>query len=383
MIENNLKIKVASKDKAISNDNVSNFDQRKFISDIYECEKQLYILDARLNELYYKRIGGPTDFPKDFKSSVQYKNYCKEYKSKKDIPNKIDKPSIDATDIIDTFVIFGIIPGSVIGIIVNIIVDIVKDGLFIWPTLLIALIVTIGSVIFNVCMYNSDRKNYNDYCVSVEKIKKYNDEAIKYNNERYKYWKDEYYKERQLASNRFDENEGALIDNEAEMIKGIKSKVVATLKELYNLRINGVLCLHPNYQGLIPISIIYGYFDTGRCSQLQGHEGAYNLYEDEKMKGMIISKLDIVSQQLGELNNAMVYVGKAIEECNERLSDLESTSERMISSVNSMNSNISNQLNGVSNQMSAIESNTANSAYYAEVGAKMTTFNTVYNMLKD
>lgn len=220
-------------------------------------------------------------------------------------------------------------------------------------------------------------------CVSVEKIKKYNDEAIKYNNERYKYWKDEYYKERQLASNRFDENEGALIDNEAEMIKGIKSKVAATLKELYNLRINGVLCLHPNYQGLIPISIIYGYFDTGRCSQLQGHEGAYNLYEDEKMKGMIISKLDIVSQQLGELNNAMVYVGKAIEECNERLSDLESTSERMISSVNSMNSNISNQLNGVSNQMSAIESNTANSAYYAEVGAKMTTFNTVYNMLKD
>ncbi|MGN0522044.1 MAG: hypothetical protein ACI4IQ_05340, partial [Eubacterium sp.] len=208
-------------------------------------------------------------------------------------------------------------------------------------------------------------------------------QIVKYNNERYKYWEDEYYKEKQLARNKFDENECVLIDNEAEMIREIKSEVEATLYELYNLRINGVLCLHPNYQGLIPISIIYGYFDTGRCSQLQGHEGAYNLYEDEKMKGMIINKLDVVSKQLGELNNAMVYVGKAIEECNERLSELESTSERMISSVNSMNSNISNQLNGVSNQMSAIESNTANSAYYAEIGAKMTTFNTVYNLLKD
>lgn len=51
MNENNLKVKATSKVKAVSNDNVVAFDQRKFISDIYECEKQLYILDARLREL--------------------------------------------------------------------------------------------------------------------------------------------------------------------------------------------------------------------------------------------------------------------------------------------------------------------------------------------
>lgn len=79
----------------------------------------------------------------------------------------------------------------------------------------------------------------------------------------------------------------------------------------------------------------------------------------------------------------MIYVGKAIEECNSRLSDLESAGNRMISYVNNMNSNVSNRLNGVSNQMSAIEANTANSAYYAEVGARMSTFNTVYNLLSD
>lgn len=55
----------------------------------------------------------------------------------------------------------------------------------------------------------------------------------------------------------------------------------------------------------------------------------------------------------------------------------------MISSVNNMNRNVSRSLNGVSNQMSAIEANTANSAYYAEVGARMTAFNTAYNLLKN
>lgn len=86
---------------------------------------------------------------------------------------------------------------------------------------------------------------------------------------------------------------------------------------------------------------------------------------------------------IGQLQNTMYYVGQAIEECNSRLSELESASDRMINSVNSINSNVTQQLNGVSNQMSAIEENTANSAYYAEVGARMTAFQTAYNLLND
>ena len=79
----------------------------------------------------------------------------------------------------------------------------------------------------------------------------------------------------------------------------------------------------------------------------------------------------------------MVYVGQAIQECNSLLSDLEAEGERMTAAVHSMNKSVSNRLGGVSNQLSYIETNTANSAYYAEVGAKMATFNTVYNLLKD
>lgn len=380
---NNLKLKVSAKERGIIQNDQATFNQHKFINDIYECEKQLYIFEARLRELFVKRTVGPTDFPKDFKNSVEYKNYCKEYRKKKTFPNKVDKPDFNLTDFLDAVITTGIVPGTVIGVVVNIIVDIIKHGLVYWPVFAVAIIVMLGSLLFNLSIYNSEKKEYENYCNIVKDTKKYNANATEYNNKRYKHWENEYYNQKQLARKHFDENECVLIDNEADLIRKNKEKVENTLNALYNLRINGILCLHPNYQGLVPISIIYGYFDTGRCSQLQGHEGAYNLYEDEKMKGMIINKLDVVSKQLGKLNSTMVYVGQAIQECNERLSDLESASNRMISSVNTMNSNVSDRLNGVSNQISAIEANTANSAYYSEVGARMSTFNTVYNLLKD
>lgn len=267
------------------------------------------------------------------------------------------------------------------GVIAGIIFDIASNS---WKAGLVVFIVAIIiGIVLGIYKYVNEKDKYNGYLKEVDSVKKQNLEIDKYNQGRYKYWKEQLIKDNDELRENFMKNERPIIAREKKEIELQLSAVYDTLEMLYNLRINGVLCLHPNYQGLVPISIIYGYFDTGRCTQLQGHEGAYNLYEDEKMKGMIINKLDIVSQQLGQLNNSMTYVVQAIQECNERLSDLESASDRMINSVNNMNNNVTSRLNGVSNQMIAIEENTANSAYYAEVGARMTTFNTVYNLLND
>lgn len=167
---------------------------------------------------------------------------------------------------------------------------------------------------------------------------------------------------------------------EKRQVKANIEKLENTLRELYSMRINGVLCLHPNYQGLIPVSIIYGYFDTGRCTQLQGHEGAYNLYEDEKMKGMIISKLDYVSNQLSRLNGTMSYVADALDECNSRLMNLEDSGNDMAKQIGRLNKNVNSLNSNVSKRMGAIEANTANAAYYSEVSARCDVFNTVYNL---
>lgn len=382
MNENNFKIKVSEKEQAVTQSR--EFNQHKFISDIYECEKQKYILEKRYNKLLNNIK------QKEFCPNFCDTKFCKEYNKEK--KRRVEKPykpvSHSGFSLYDLWhaAIIGVPSGIGFTILHLIVHKIVRDSMMSFELglgTLFAIIVTIAVIIKNKKdsekYYAAALRRYKDESIKVEQENKEIDE---YNHERSEYWHNEYNKYRNKVienANKYKE----LVMLEVNEVKRNFAAVNNTLQSLYNLRINGVLCLHPNYRGLVSISIIYGYFDTGRCSQLQGHEGAYNLYEDEKMKGMIIGKLNIVLKQLNQLNRSMIYVGQAIEECNSRLSDLESTSNKMIGSINNMNSNVSNRLNGVSNQMSAIKANTANSAYYSEVGARMTTFNTVYNLLKD
>ena len=80
------------------------------------------------------------------------------------------------------------------------------------------------------------------------------------------------------------------------------------LQALYSLDI-----LHPKYRDLVAVSSIYGYLDTGRCTQLEGHEGAYNIYEDERLQKIIISKLDDVINRLDRIEQNQYMLYRAIQ----------------------------------------------------------------------
>lgn len=385
MSENNLKIKVSAKEQNLAQNGDLVFDQQTFISDIYECEKQKYILKKRYNTIT-NSIKKKRNKPEYWNTSFA-KHAEKEYK-KRQASLKKPKPE---TFCFSNYLGFSAILGGATGVVLFILECIfhgVIDPYFsdsaqvifdIFIALAITLIIPFKNMIKT---RNRNTRALKKYEINYEKAVEVNSQIDEYNKTVDTKWNKKYNEFCNDIDKKADEYE-KLVKPELDELKKKYNLVCDILNSLYGLRINGVLCLHPNYQGLVPISIIHGYFDTGRCTQLQGHEGAYNLYEDEKMKGMIISKLDIVSQQLGRLNNSMLYVGQTIEECNSRLADLESTSNRMINSVNNMSNNVTNQLNGASSKMSAIEENAANSAYYAEIGARMTTFNTVYNLLKD
>ena len=68
------------------------------------------------------------------------------------------------------------------------------------------------------------------------------------------------------------------------------------LKNLYNLDY-----IYPKYRNLTALTSIYEYFATGRCSELTGPHGAYNLYEDEVRKDMIIAQLNTVIENLEQI----------------------------------------------------------------------------------
>lgn len=90
------------------------------------------------------------------------------------------------------------------------------------------------------------------------------------------------------------------------------------LDKLYAMNV-----LHPKYRNLTAASIILEYLETGRCSELTGHEGAYNLYESELRQNLIIAKLDVVIQKLDELKATMYRCCMAVENVGKQVKGLE------------------------------------------------------------
>ena len=78
----------------------------------------------------------------------------------------------------------------------------------------------------------------------------------------------------------------------------------ALLARYYDLNI-----IFPKYRGMVAMATIYEYFASGRCSELTGPDGAYNLYEAELRQDLIINKLDVIIQKLDQIkqNQYVLY----------------------------------------------------------------------------
>lgn len=82
------------------------------------------------------------------------------------------------------------------------------------------------------------------------------------------------------------------------------SSCTQTLEKMYHMDI-----IHFKYRNLVAVAQLYEYIETGRASTLEGHEGAYNIYEHELRQNMIIDRLDRISEQLEEIaaNQSKIY----------------------------------------------------------------------------
>ena len=107
--------------------------------------------------------------------------------------------------------------------------------------------------------------------------------------------------------------------------------------------------IYPKYRGLVPICTIYEYLESGRCFSLLGHEGAYNLYENELRMNTIIGKLDDVIDRLDDISASQRLLAQEIKQSNAQLSRISYTLDN-------------------------IENNTALTQYYSSITASNTTF---------
>jgi len=120
--------------------------------------------------------------------------------------------------------------------------------------------------------------------------------------------------------------------------------------------------IYPKYRGLVPICTIYEYFDSGRCAALQGHEGAYNLYESELRMNMVIGKLDEVIDRLDEISSNQRMLAQELRASNAKI-------ERVMGSMAS--------------SLDSIRQSSAMTEYYSGVTAANTSFMKWYTILNN
>ena len=131
------------------------------------------------------------------------------------------------------------------------------------------------------------------------------------------------------------------------------------LASLYSLDI-----IYPKYRNLPALTSIYEYFVTGRCEELSGPYGAYNLYEDEVRKDMVISQLNAVIENLEQIrqNQFMLY-----EE---------------VRAIRSTTYEITQELKQIKGYTAVCAEMSVLSAYYAKVNARNTGAIAYYHFMR-
>lgn len=108
---------------------------------------------------------------------------------------------------------------------------------------------------------------------------------------------------------------------ERNEILNTKWELQGVLKSLYE---EGPI--YPKYRNLVAVSTIYEYLASGRCDQLEGPNGAYNLYEMELRQNIVIGQLSAITEHLEQIKENQYTLYYEIQNANRN-------SESMLSSI--------------------------------------------------
>lgn len=153
-----------------------------------------------------------------------------------------------------------------------------------------------------------------------------------------------------------------VLQPECDYLTKIYKNTSTILHNLYSMGIIG-----EKYRNLVAVSSFYEYLEYGRCDSLTGPHGAYNKFEDELYKKIIIGKLDDISLKLDEIRNNQIMIYHAIEESKQQ-------TEALLSELQRQN-NINNQqvveaLDQINYNVTCIRINQESDLYLQSVSRK-------------
>lgn len=293
---------------------------KEYVKRVYQLEKTLYNQNSFYQTLNQKR---------------------------NDLINMKDKPmlqkaSLDISDRGGSCILLGVILGLLIGVFAGLfyspsnetwdeLVSIIKYGIIMGLVFgLVAFILVLIVSASSTAMKNQTISQKNDEII-----------AINYYNRNKANWQIQ------------------MLEREMNVISATYKETSDVLQMYYSKNI-----IYKKYRNLIAVSSIYEYLESGRCSSLEGHEGAYNIFENEIRQNIIINRLDEVIRCLNKIADNQYMLYSAIQESNKKISRLSDEFSRM------------------ADNLSAIENNTAIMSYNTQLIAQnteLTNWLQVYN----
>lgn len=115
------------------------------------------------------------------------------------------------------------------------------------------------------------------------------------------------------------------------------------------------------YRNMIAICTMYEYFASGRCTELTGANGAYNMYEQELRQNRIIDQLEQVNNNLEQIKNNQYILYQAISETNHALQEIATDVKAIVNAVTDIA--VSSRITAYCSQLTAV--NTRAQTYIA------------------
>ena len=162
----------------------------------------------------------------------------------------------------------------------------------------------------------------------------------------------------------------ALLDEQIRTEEQLLQKLFECRNKLYSLNV-----IFEKYRNFVVISTFAEYLSAGRCSSLEGPDGAYNLYEAESRANIIVSQLSQIVVSLDQIKENQFMIYRELQSIHENLDTLNRSMNDMVRSVHSIEMDthdMKGYLQTVSENSSVIAHNTAVSAHYAKVNAELT-----------
>ncbi len=156
--------------------------------------------------------------------------------------------------------------------------------------------------------------------------------------------------------------EAACLKEETRALEEQMSRTTELLQELYDLGI-----IFEKYRwNIVAIATFYEYFCAGRCTELKGHDGAYNIYEMELRLNHIIGSLDEIIRSLDAVKNNQYMIYSSIQSSNQKLNALFASTLNLASQVK----RIEAQGQDLNARIGSLQTSSELTAYFAEQNNK-------------